>query len=117
MDEKKPERMDDKRAAEVLVTLRSAHRGPDHVWAFRSDLATAADELELARASEAALVAEVRRLRGELDAAWSAAATPVRGMVTLAEVIEGRRDAYEEIKAREATLLDAINAVREAVAK
>lgn len=60
---------------------------------------------------------EVRRLRAELDAAWAAAATPVRGMVTLAEVIEGRRDAFDELRAREATLLDAINAVREAVAK
>jgi hypothetical protein len=81
MDEKATERMDDKRAVEIGVTLRSAHRGGDHLFAFRHDIADAAVEMDRARASEAALVAEVRRLRGRLERIGEVAAESARILV------------------------------------
>jgi hypothetical protein len=42
------------------------------------------------------MLAEVDRLRAALDAAWKAAAVPVRGMVSLAEVVADLRAKRDE---------------------
>lgn len=47
---------------------------------------------------------EIASLRAELDAAWKAAAVPVRGMVSLAEVITDREEKRDEAQARFSTL-------------
>lgn len=63
------------------------------------------------------LEAEVRRLKDDIDEAWDAAGTPVRGMVTLAELIDQLKldnaELRERVRCYELQLKNAITLVDE----